>query len=76
MSKKTKEITLQDSLLRHFGKNYSDLVLAINTAWMEDTTVFIDTILRVIPYAEINKENNKNTAENVITFAVRVQQAL
>lgn len=46
------------------------LMLAIETAWTEDTTDLADTILKVIRQAEINKENDKSTTESVNTFAV------
>lgn len=38
MSKKTIEMTLQGSLLRHLGKDYSALVSAIETAWKDETS--------------------------------------
>lgn len=50
MSRKTAEMTLQGSLLRHLGQNYSALVSAIETGWKEDTTNLSDTILRVIQW--------------------------
>ena len=75
MSKKTIEITLQGCLLRHLGKDYSALVSAIETAWKEETTDLADTILRVIRHAEINKGNDKDSAENVNALAVGVQRA-
>ena len=45
MSKKTVEMTLQGSLLRHLGKDYSALVSAIETTWTDETTNLQDTIL-------------------------------
>lgn len=64
MSKKTIEMTLQGSLLRHLGKDYSALVSAIETTWTDETTDLQDTILRVIRHAEINKDNNQDIADN------------
>ncbi len=58
MSKKTVEMTLQGSLLRHFGKDYSALVSAIETTWTGKTTDLQDTIFWVIWHAEINKNND------------------
>lgn len=45
MSRKTIEMALQGSLLRHLGKDYSALVSAIETAWKDETTDLADTIL-------------------------------
>lgn len=64
MSKKTIEMTLQGSLLRHLGKDYSALVSAIETTWTDETTNLQDTILRVIRHAEINKDNDQDIAGN------------
>ena len=67
-------MTLQENLLRHLGKNYSALVLAIETIWKEETMDLADIILRIICHAEINKENKKNTANNINVFAVSAQR--
>lgn len=64
MFKKTVEMTIQGSLLRHVGKDYSALVSAIETTWTDETTDLQDTILRVIRHAEINKDNNQDIADN------------
>lgn len=45
MSRQTIEMTLQGSLLRYLGQNYSALVSAIETGWTEDTTNLSNTIL-------------------------------
>lgn len=74
ISRKTIEITLQGNLLRHLGKDYSALVSAIETSWTEETTDLGDTILRVIRHAEINKGNEKDTANNVNALAVGTQR--
>ena len=67
-------MTLQGNLFRHLGKDYSALVSAIETTWKEETTDLVDTILKIIRHAEINKRNKKNTANNVNTLAVGVQR--
>lgn len=74
VSRKTIEITLQGNLLRHLGKDYSALVSAIETTWKEETTDLADTILRIIRHAEINKGNEKDTADNVNALAVGAQR--
>ena len=74
ISKKTIEMTLQGNLLRHLGKDYSALVSAIETTWKEETTDLADTILRIIRHAEINKGNEKDTANNVNAFAMGAQR--
>lgn len=55
MSKRTVEMALQGSLLRHLGRDYSALAPAIETVWRDETTDLGDTILRVIRHAEITK---------------------
>ena len=67
-------MTLQGNLFRHLGKDYSALVSAIETTWKEETTDLADTILRIIRHAEINKENEKDTADNVNALAVSAQR--
>ena len=57
MSRKTIEMTLQGNLLRHLSKDYSALILAIETKWKEKPTSLSDTILKVICHAKINKGN-------------------
>ena len=78
MSKKTVEMTLQDSFLRHLGKDYSALVSAIETIWTDKTTDLQDTILQVIRHAKINNENNQEVAVNASSstnaLAVNIQQ--
>lgn len=64
MFKKTVEMTLQDSLLRHLGKDCSVLVSAIKTTWTDETTDLQDTIFWVIRHAEINKDNDQDIAGN------------
>lgn len=64
MFKKTVEMTLQDSLLRHLGKDCSALVSAIKTTWTDETTDLQDTIFWVIRHAEINKDNDQDIAGN------------
>lgn len=63
MSKRTIEMILQGSLLRHLGKDYSALVSAIEIAWKDETTDLADTILQVIKHAEINKGNDQDNAK-------------
>lgn len=75
MSKKSIEMTLQGSLLRHLGKDYSALVSAIETSWTEENTDLAETILRIIRHAEINKGNMEDSAENTKVLATRVPQA-
>ena len=74
ISKKTIKMTLQRNLLTHLGKDYSALVSAIETTWKEETTELADTILRIIRHAEINKGNEKDTADNVNALAVGAQR--
>lgn len=66
-------MTLQENLLRHLGKDYFALVFVIETSWKKETIDLANTILRIICHAEINKENKKNTANNVNAFAVGAQ---
>ena len=75
MSRKTVEITLQGSLLRHLGKDYSALISAIETEWKEETTNLSDTILRVIRHAEINKGNAQDLAESTKILSTGIQRA-
>ena len=56
-------MTLQESLLRHLGRDYAALVSAIETNWKNKITHLADTILQVIRHAEINKGNNKDNAD-------------
>ena len=42
--------------------------------WKEETTDLADTILRIIRHAEINKGNEKDTANNINVLAVGAQQ--
>lgn len=53
------------------------MVLAIETAWKEEITDLLDTILRVVCHAEINKGNDKDTADNVkvLAIAMGIQRA-
>ncbi len=75
MSRKTFEMTLQGNLLRHLGKDYLALVLAIKGEWKEETTNLSDTILRVIRRAEIDKENAQDVARNTKILATVTQRA-
>lgn len=77
MSRKSLEITLQGSLLRHLGKGYSALVSAIETTWTDKTTDLSDTILRIIRHAEINKGNEEDLPESSskVVLAARTPQA-
>lgn len=76
ISRKSVEMILQGSLLRHLGKGYSALVSAIETTWTDETTNLSDTILRIIGHAEINKWNEEDTAENSNkVLAVKTPQA-
>lgn len=76
MSKKGIEMTLQGSLLQHFGKGYSALVSAIKTTWTKETTDLSDTILRIIRHAKINQKNEEDMAENASKIlATRTPQA-
>lgn len=75
MSKKTIEMTLKGSLLRHLGKEYSALVSTIETTWKEEITNLQETILRVIRHAEINKGNEQDAAGNTTNaLAVNAQR--
>lgn len=75
MSKKTIEMALQGSLLRHLGKDYLALVSAIKTTWKEETTDLQDTIFRIMRHAEINKGNDQDTTENTTNaMAVNAQR--
>lgn len=69
-------MTLQGKLFRHLDKDSSLPVSTIKTVWIEDMRDLVDTILKVIRHAKINKRNNKNTAKNVNALTVRVQQVL
>lgn len=75
MSRKTVEMTLQRSLLRHLGKDYSALVSAIETEWKEYTTNLSNTILRIIRHAEINKGNTQDLTEGTKVLSTGVQRA-
>ncbi len=75
MSRRTVEITLQGSRLRHLGKDYAALVLTIETEWKKETTNFSDTILRVICHAEINKGNAQDLAKSTKVLSTGVQRA-
>ena len=74
MSKKTIEMTLHGSLLRHFGRDYAALVSAIETNWKDKTTDLANTILQVIRHAEIKKGNDKDHAD-VKVLAANIHQA-
>ncbi len=75
MSKRSIEMTLQRSLLRHLGKDYSAVVSAIETWWTEETTNLSDTILRIIRHAEIKKGNEEDSTENVKVLATGALRA-
>ncbi len=64
ISKKTIELTLQRNLFRYLGKDYLALVTTIKTKWKEKTISLFDTVLRVDRYAEINKGNERDMANN------------
>lgn len=74
ISKKIINMTLQENLLRHFGKYYSTLVSAIQTMWKEETMDVVNTITQIICYAEISQGNERNTADNVNALIVGAQQ--
>lgn len=73
ISKKFIEITFQKNFLKHFGRNYFVLVLAIKTMWKEKITNLANTILKIIRYAKIKKENKKNIANNINIFIIDIQ---
>lgn len=77
MSKRTVEMALQGSLLRHLGRDYSALVSAIETVWRDETTDLGDTILRVIRHAEITKGNEEDNADhtNAKVLAANIHRA-
>lgn len=72
ISKKSIKMTLERRLLQHLGKNYSVLVSAIKTMWIEKITNLSNTIFRIIRYTEINKGNKEDMAENTKVLAARV----
>lgn len=72
ISKKTIEMNLRGNLRRHLGKDYSALVLAIETVWGEETTDFSGPTIQIFRHAEINKGNDKDTAENTNALAVNI----
>ena len=74
MSKKTIKMTLQGSLLRHLGRDYTALVSAIETNWKDETTNLANIILQVIRHTEINKGNDKDNAD-VKVLAANIYQA-
>ena len=77
MSKKTAEIALQGSLLRHLGKDYSALVSAIKMVWEDGNINLNDIIFRVTRHAKINRgntEDNEDTS-NTKVLAANIQQA-
>ena len=63
MSKKTVEMTLQVSLFGHLGREYSALVLAIETVWRDKTINLGNTILRIVRHAEITKKNEEDNID-------------
>lgn len=67
-------MTLQRNLLRHFGKDYFALVLAMKMMWKKETTNLADIILKIICHAEINNENEKNKVDNVNVLTMGTQQ--
>lgn len=75
MSKRSIEMTLQGSLLRHLRKDYSVVVSAIETGWTEETTNLSDTILRIIRHAEIKKGNEEDSTENIKIVATGAPRA-
>ncbi len=77
MSRKSIEMAIQRGLLRHLGKGYSALVLAIKTTCTNETTDLSHTILRIIRHAEINKGNKEDSTENPskVVLATRTPQA-
>lgn len=76
MSQQTIEMTLQGSLLRHLGPNYSALVSAIETGWTEDMTNLSNTILRVTRHAEVQKGNALDSAtENAKIMVTKIHRA-
>ena len=77
MSKKTVEMALQGSLLRHLGKDYLALVSAIETVWEDGNTNLSDIIFRVTRHAEINRGNAEDNADtpNTKVLAANIQRA-
>ncbi len=75
MSKKTVEMALQRSLLRHLGKDYLALVSAIETVWKDKTTDLSDMILRVTRHAKINRGNEKDSIPNAKVLAANIYRA-
>lgn len=77
MSKRIVEMTLQGSLLRHLGREYSALISAIETVWRDETTNLGDTILRVVRHAEITKGNEEDNADytNAKVLAANIHRA-
>lgn len=75
MSKKSIEMTLQESLLRYLGKDYSAVALTIKTGWTEENTNLSDNILRIIRHEEIKKGMEEDSTENVKVLATGAPQA-
>lgn len=74
ISKKTIKMTLQESLLRHLGRDYAALVSAIKTSQKDEITDLANTIFQMIKHAKINKSNDKNNAD-VKVLAANIHQA-
>ena len=76
MSKKTVEMALQESLLRHLGKDYLALVSVIETVWEDRNTNLSDIILRVTRHAKINRDNVEDNANtpNTKVLAANIQR--
>lgn len=61
-------------MFQHLGKDYAALVLAIKTAWKDETTNLANTIIQVIRHTKINKGNNKDSTD-VKVLAASIYQA-
>lgn len=73
ISKKTVELTLQGNFLKHLGKDYLALVTSIKTKQNKKTISLTDTVLKVVKYIEINKENKKNKASSIFVNALAIK---
>lgn len=70
-------MTLQESLLQYLGREYSALVLAIETVWQDKTTDLGNTILQIVRHVEITKENKEDNTDytNAKVLAANIHQA-
>ena len=77
MSKKTVEMALQGSLLRHLSKDYSALVLTIETMCEDGNTNLSNIIFCITCYPEINRSNVEDNTDtpNTKVLVANIQQA-